>query len=261
MYKATFKGKECAVGVFRGLEVEAKEKISELIEGSHFLANVIHPNLVQFLGVFWSNEIHTPMMVMELMNESLATYVQRSSIGIGTKLSILHDVAAGLQCLHTKTPPIIHRDLSPNSILLKFAGNDGTLPVAKISEFGLAKMKYECTNNSRPGNVNYLAPEALKEKPMCDTPADIYSYACITLLLINQEQPTLVDVQADSEMWFTANIRKVKCCEKYVDKMKEQAPALTELPQLIMACLSDDPVHRPSAEVLLEAVQVCTYIF
>ena len=261
MYKATFKGKECAVRVFRGLKIEAKEKISELIEGSHFLAKVIHPNLVQFLGVFWSNGIHFPMMVMELMNESLVTYVQRSSIGIGTKLSILHDVAAGLQYLHGTTPPIIHRDLSPNNVLLKFAGNDGTLPVAKISEYGLAKMKCERTNNSKPGNVNYLAPEALKENPTYDTPVDIYSYACIALLLINQEQPTLVDMQADSEMCFTANIKEVKCREKYVDKMKEQVPALTELPQLIMACLSDDPVHRPLAEVLLETVQVCTYIY
>lgn len=259
MYKATFKGKECAVTVCQNLKVETKEKFSEFIEGSRLLTNVVHPNVVQLFDVFWSNERCVPMMVMELMNESLATYVQRSSIEIGIKLSILFDVAAGLNYLHARNPPIVHRDLSPNNVLLQFAGNDGTLPVAKISEFGLAKLKDECI--SKQGNINFLAPEASKEKPVYDTPADIYSYACIALLLINQEQPAPVDMQADSEVCSIPNISEVERHQEYIEKMKEQVPALTELSPLVMACLSDDPVDRPSAQLLLEKVQVCTYIY
>ena len=258
MYKANFNGKECAVRVCRDLEVEAKQKFNEFIEGSYLLRNVVHPNVVRFFDVFWLNENRFSVMVMELMNQSLTTYVQRSRIEISIKLSILHDVAAGLQYLHERK--IVHQDLSPNNVLLKFTGNDGTLPVAKISDFGLAKLKYECANKQE--GVEFSAIEAVEEKPMYDdTCIDVFSYASIVLFVINQQWPTPLGLPLNSEMWPTAKISEVERRQKYFDMMKEQVPALTELPRLAMACLSDDPVYRPSAEVLLEKVQVCGYIY
>ena len=67
-------------------------------------------------------------MVMELMDESLTAYAEKkSNAGLKRNISILHDVAKGLNYLHFQNPPIIHRDLTPNNVLLKHVRLDDAL--------------------------------------------------------------------------------------------------------------------------------------
>ena len=61
-------------------------------------------------------------MVMELMDASLTTYATQPNVSLKRKLSILHDVAEGLSYLHANQ--VIHRDLSPNNVLIKYSGVD-----------------------------------------------------------------------------------------------------------------------------------------
>ena len=55
------------------------------------------------------------------------------------KLSILNDVAKGLSYLHTNQ--VIHLDLSPNNVFIKYSGVDQVPTVAKIADLGVAKME------------------------------------------------------------------------------------------------------------------------
>jgi len=120
---------------YRGVTYAAKEVHSSLLEyaGTNRLrenfececihcSELTHPNIVQFMGVYYPSRVSLPVMVMELMDESLTKYVEKSNISLKRKISILHDVAEGLTYLHTRNPPVIHRDLSPNNILLKHTG-------------------------------------------------------------------------------------------------------------------------------------------
>ena len=60
-----------------------------------------------------------PVMVMEMMADSLTSFVDKhEKIPVHIKYSIVHDVSLGLCYLHNHDPPIVHRDLSPNNVLL-----------------------------------------------------------------------------------------------------------------------------------------------
>ena len=66
-----------------------------------------HPNIVHFIGVYYPERNSVfPVMMMELMEDSLTHYVKKPNISMKMKASILYDVAFGLNYLHTYNPPI-----------------------------------------------------------------------------------------------------------------------------------------------------------
>ena len=251
VYKATFARMECAIKVLRHVGAEEKPRpYKKLSAECDHLRKLVHPNVVRFLGMYYHDQQQLPMMVMELMDESLTTYIEKSDIRINTKLSLLHDVATGLHFLHTRSVPVVHGDLSPNNILLKFIGNGGTLPIGKIADLGLAKFIY-----NKPRSIEFLAPEAFPEKPKYDTPIDVFSFGGVIVFTINEEWPTPVNPEKQP----TTKISKFECRQKYLNMMETKVPALTELMPLIEACLSNEPARRPSVAVILEKIEVCSW--
>ena len=117
------------------------------------LSRLRHPNIVRFLGIYHPSGARIPSLVMERLHCSLTTLLERNPIGsvsIGTKLSIFRDVAQGLRYLHCHTPPIIHRDLSSNNVLLS-KGMDG-----KIGDLGTARLvdsKRQSRMTKAPGTI------------------------------------------------------------------------------------------------------------
>ena len=66
-------------------------------------------------------------VVLDSVYCSLTSLLENNPVvPIGTKVSIIKDVALGLRYLHTRNPPIIHRDLSSNNVLLS-KGMEGKL--------------------------------------------------------------------------------------------------------------------------------------
>jgi len=63
--------------------------------------------VLHLMGVYYPSRVSLPVMVMELMDESLTKYVEKSNINLKGKISILHDVAEGLTYLHTRNPPVL----------------------------------------------------------------------------------------------------------------------------------------------------------
>ena len=131
-------------------------------------------------------------MIMELMDESLTTYTEKQNISFKRRMSVLYDVAEGLNYLHSRNPPVIHRDLSPNNVLLKHLP---LLPVAKIADLGVAKILNFDDQNAKnyqtrvPGTMDFMPPEAFAYKPRYDTSLDVFSYGGITLHTINGKWP------------------------------------------------------------------------
>lgn len=122
-----------------------------------------HPNVVRFIGIYYPQRNSVfPVIVMELMAESLTNYVKKPNISMKMKATILYEVAFGLNYLHTYNPPIIHRDLSPNNILLS---RDS---VAKISDLGVAKVVQAHSKATQtmltkvPGTADFMPPESFE---------------------------------------------------------------------------------------------------
>ena len=100
------------------------------------LSKLRHPNVVHFVGVHYGTSANDLSLVMECLHTDLAKFLLHFSgeIPLSIKLSILLDVSYGLLYFHTHTPPIIHRDLSANNVLLT------TDLRAKIADLGVAKL-------------------------------------------------------------------------------------------------------------------------
>jgi len=152
-----------------------------------------HPNVIQFLGVYYptvaggANMMRLPVMVMEMMADSLISFVEKhEKIPVHIKYSIVHDVSLGLCYLHNHNPPIVHRDLSPNNVLLT------AHYVAKISDLGVAKVikaDSRKTMTKAPGTVDFMPPEALANIPLYGPPMDVFSFSGIILRTFNQQWP------------------------------------------------------------------------
>jgi serine/threonine protein kinase len=82
-------------------------------------------------------------------------------------------VASGLEYLHSRTPPIVHRDVKPLNVLV-FEELDRETPVLKLTDFGASReVGPGEVGNTRVGTPNYIAPEVNHSRPH-DTQADVY---------------------------------------------------------------------------------------
>ena len=97
---------------------EYTDVIRQFSKECHILSRINHQNIVQFLGVYFQ-EVNIPILIMEFLPSNLSSCIKRHrNFPNEVKYSILHDIVQGLLYLHSQTPPIIHRDLSSNNILL-----------------------------------------------------------------------------------------------------------------------------------------------
>ena len=211
-----------------------------------------HPNIVTFLGVYYpGNQSLLPVLVMERMQESLTSLVEKySNIPLYVKLSILLDVSQGLWYLHSHHPPIVHRDLSPNNILLN------SHFVAKISDLGVAKViQVDCrkTKSRAPGTGDFMPPEALVENPKYGPPLDVFSYGGIILHVINQKWPTPRHyVITDPETGKRRALSEIERRQEHIEKMSG-IPA--DLLPLVNECLDDLPSSRPPISDVSERIK------
>ena len=230
-----------------GLEVLKQKFLQECVQCS----KLFHPNIVQFLGVYYPSEDSAlPWLVMEKMHTSLTKYLDDTKVDevpFAKKISILHDIAKGLHYLHTLD--IIHRDLSSNNILLTNSF------IAKIADLGVAKMidpKFAKTHTQTPGTVVFMPPEALQPSPRYGKPVDIFSFGCVSLHVISHEWPepkgeTFIDEETGRKIALLETERR----ERYI--IKFQGPP--ELKALVVKCLRDVPKKRPEIDEVYKVIK------
>ena len=186
------------------------------------------------------------------MADSLTSFVDKyEKIPVHIKYSIVHDVSLGLCYLHNHDPPIVHRDLSPNNVLLT------AHHVAKISDLGVAKVikaDSRKTMTKAPGTVDFMPPEALVSSPLYGPPMDVFSFAGIILHTFNQQWPRPTDqVQFDPKTRKMMALSEVERRQQYLDKMIRVAEVLRPL---VEECLDYDPAVRPTIATICERIQV-----
>ena len=191
------------------------------------------------------------------MADSLTSFVEKhEKIPVHIKYSIVHDVSLGLCYLHNHDPPIVHRDLSPNNVLLT------AHHVAKISDLGVAKVikaDSRKTMTKAPGTVDFMPPECLADNPIYGPPMDVFSFAGVILHTFNQQWPRpTVQVQFDPKTRRRVALSEVERRQQYLDKMVGETEALR---RLVEECLDDDPAVRPTIAIICERIQVSKDIY
>ena len=229
---------------------EQKQKIKDdFVRECLCCSSIRHPHIVQFVGVYYHSEQSSlPIMVMELMHTSLTKFIanNKSNISFGKKISILHDASQGLSFLHNHKPQILHRDLSPNNIMLtsKLLAKIGDLGVAKVVQAGSKETisKLQLTR-AMPGTPDFMPPEAMKVSAVYGAPIDVFSFGGIALHVFSEEWPTPSDqVMMDPDTEKLVALSEAERRQKYLDKMTSKAAALREM---VEQCLINNPKKRP----------------
>ena len=203
-------------------------------------SRILHPNIVQVLGIYYPTPRATlPWLVMEMMDTSLKGLIEnreREGIPLHFKLSILVDVAQGLEFLHAQD--IVHRDLSSNNVLLT------KQLVAKIADLGVAKVIEQnkmMTQTQTPGTLHFMPPEALSSKPRYGLPVDMFSLACVALHVMSCKWPEPKDRVLEVEDSLVA-LTEVQRRDEYLQSQFCNIPTLRSL---IETCLHNKPEKRP----------------
>ena len=239
-------------------QVEMQRTIESFMRECRQCSTLRHPNVIQFLGVYYptgvdgANRMRLPVMVMEMMADSLTSFVEKhEKIPVHIKYSIVHDVSLGLCYLHNHDPPIVHRDLSPNNVLLT------THHVAKISDLGVAKVikaDSRKTMTRALGTVDFMPPESLANSPVYGPPMDVFSFAGIILHTFTQQWPRPTEqVQFDPKTRRRVALSEVERRQQYLYKMIGEVEVLRPL---VEECLDDDPAVRPTIATVCERIQV-----
>lgn len=148
-------------------------------------ATVQHPNIAQIYLVGLSEE-GMPFMAMEYIDGgSLRDVIRaRRRVALSTVATWMEQVAEGLRA--ARKANIIHRDVKPGNIMLSAEG------VAKIVDFGLAKIFFEDSYRTQEGAVlgtpSYMAPEQSQGRSV-DLRADIYAFGATFYHLLAGRPP------------------------------------------------------------------------
>ena len=227
--------------------------IKKFVKECQLMGDLRHPHIVQFLGICFLPDSKLPVLVMEYMATSLDHLLEKNTnVPLTMKRSILYDVARGLTYLHSRNPPVIHRDLTATNVLLNSA------MVAKIADFGNARIvdmlpdQVAKTMTRAPGTLAYLPPEALEAHSKYGNKIDIFSFGHLSLYTAIQVFPLpTASTYLDPVSRKVVARPEVERRQQFID-MTEQQPALSPLKQLIVECLDNDPDGRPSAEKLVQ---------
>ena len=215
----------------------------------HFLNDMKHPHIVEYLGTYHDPDSGLLALLMELMDESLTHFLEQSQqpLAYNIEVDLCHDIAQALAYIHSKE--IIHRDLSGNNVLL-LAGR------AKITDFGMSKL---FDSNRRmtpltmcPGTLVYMPPEALSEPPVYSKKIDCFSFGVLQIQIMTRQFPDpgpAVRVVEDSRS--PTGTSKIPVLDSERRKSHIDLIDLTHtLLPTALGCLSYSEKDRPSAEDL-----------
>ena len=253
-----YRGLKCAGKKLHYVLVE--EGVREIVyrfEGEcRLLAQMRHPNIVQFIGVYFEEDSEIPILIMEFLPTTLASCIETYGVlPEEVSYAILHDVALGLYHLHSQTPPIVHRDLSANNVLLT------PNMTAKISDLGVAKIlnltPLQLSRMTRaPGTLAYMPPEALSVQPRYDTRIDEFSYGVLMIHVLSGQwpfpcEPNRVNPRNRAEL---LPLSEAERRNQYLQDIGNAHPLMG----LILRCVSNDPERRARAAEIAQQVEHMT---
>ena len=219
------------------------------------LSQLRHPRMVQFLGLHFEEDCDVPILVLECMSYALSDCIEQYGILPNeVSYSILQDVALGMYYLHSRSPVIIHRDLTANNVLLtpNMTAKISDLGMAKIINIAPAQMTRRMT--VCPGTQSYMPPEALTANPQYDTKLDCFSFGVLTTHVFCGEWPIGSEyLQADPKNpGHLYPLTETQRRDKYLKRIGSDHPLLG----LIHRCLKNLPSERPNAQEILGEVKV-----
>ena len=207
-----------------------------------------HPNIIRVLGA-GRNVGGEPYIVMEYVDgvdvKRLAWSMRKRGTGMPPWLAvhIASDTLSGLAYAHAQVDdhgspaPIIHRDISPENMLVTRRGR------IKIGDFGVAA-DVQSTGELPRGKLPYMAPELFSESGF-DARADLFAVGVVLWELITGRH--LFRAGSPNEV-----IAQV-CAQPRVPPSRLCSSIPRILDEVVVAAISPDPDKRPQNALAMHA--------
>jgi hypothetical protein len=211
------------------------------LDEARILARLSHPNIVQLLDA--GSDSGTLYLAMELVDGATLQQIFRAANARGEQLSPAAVVEVGLQLCaaletaHTLTGDdgrpldLVHRDISPQNILVDRRGN------VKLSDFGIARSADRLTETATglvKGKITYVAPEQIRGAAY-DRRADLYSLGVVLFELLTGER--LYRPASDAELMYQI----LEGRNRRMELLRARPPRLADL---LRDALAPDPENR-----------------
>ena len=227
----------------------ARRIIEQFEQECNFLSGIRHPHIVQYLGLSRDPDTRLPVLLMELMDESLTKFLERSQepLSYHTQVDLCYDVALALAYLHSNG--IIHRDLSSNNVLM-IAGSR-----AKVTDFGMSKVfdmsRTTITPKTMcPGTLAYMSPEAFDDPPVYTKKLDSFSFGVLDIQIVTRQFPDpgprvkKIQDPRDTRRRLHEVVPETERRKPHIDLINSTHPLLP----IAIDCLSYNEDDRPLAQ-------------
>ncbi len=220
-----------------------KEFLDMFVDEAKMVAGLTHPNIVQ---IYELDRIEKSYYIaMEYVHgRDLRTIMRRARekglrMPLDLSLRVVSQVCAALEYAHRKKDDrgrpmeIVHRDVSPQNILISFEGD------VKLVDFGIAKAATKASNTDRGalrGKLLYMSPEQAWGRPI-DRRSDVFSLGIVLYEMVTETKPF---IGAGTELTILELVRQC-----VITPAREVNPRVPEaLDRVIMKALARDPAER-----------------
>ncbi|XP_054810889.1 serine/threonine-protein kinase EDR1-like isoform X2 [Prosopis cineraria] len=179
VYQADWNGTEVAVKKFLDQDFSGAA-LAEFKREVRIMRRLRHPNVVLFMGAV-TRPPNLSIITEFLPRGSLYRILHRPNCQIDEKrrIKMALDVARGMNCLHTSTPTIVHRDLKSPNLLVDKNWN------VKVCDFGLSRLKHNTflSSKSTAGTPEWMAPEVLRNEPSNENQSIAFPWRTFLMLI------------------------------------------------------------------------------
>lgn len=179
-----------ALKVFK-LRGASREELERDLAEALLLSKLKHPNIVEVMD---ANVLKTPggaygyFTMTYVAGGTLERYWRsfgQELMPVDQAVEVARQVCRGLAVAHAASPPIVHRDVKPQNVLV---GLGGPGLHVRLSDFGLAKQVNPLTLlASAKGTLGFKPPEALENLDSCA--ADVWAVGTTLYLTLTDIMP------------------------------------------------------------------------
>ncbi|RAL48294.1 hypothetical protein DM860_005718 [Cuscuta australis] len=257
VYKAKLpSGKVVAVKKLHHYEAEEPEFDRSFKNEAKMLTEIRHRNIVKLHGFCLHRR--SMFLIYEYMDKGSLFYVLRNDVEAveldwGKRVSIINGVAQALSYMHHDcSPPIVHRDISSNNILLN-SNLEGFL-----SDFGTARLlsPHSLNQTVLAGTKGYIAPE-LGCTMIVNERCDVYSFGVVALETIMGKHPEEVILLLASKSHQDKVLIDLLDPRILPPSSKKDAQSIAITTKIALSCLNSNPKLRPTMKQVCAELNVC----